>query len=74
MFLLLLTNFLDTFSVEGNDNYLIPKSFTRVYPYDGWFKIVQYINKQAATISNIVDQSWLFRYLRLTIFDYDSEK
>ena len=31
-------------------------------PATFWFKIVQYTDKQAATIENLVEQSWLCRY------------
>ena len=33
-----------------------------MHPETGWFEIVQYNDKQAATIPNLVDQTWLCRY------------
>ena len=39
-------------------------------PVTGWFEIVQYNDKQAATIENLVDQTWLCRYPRLKIIIY----
>ena len=38
----------------------------------GWFLVIQYRDKQAATIANLVEQTWLFRYLRPTMITYDS--
>ena len=36
----------------------------------GWFEIVQYNDKQAATIENLIEQKWLFRYPPPTIIMY----
>ena len=37
----------------------------------GWFEIVQYNDKQAATIENLVEQTWLCLYPRPMITTYD---
>ena len=39
-------------------------------PATGWFKIVQHHDKQAATISNMVEQTWLCKYPRPEIIMY----
>ena len=36
-----------------------------------WFEIVQYNNKQAAAISNLLGKTWLCRYPHLTIITHD---
>ena len=41
-----------------------------LYPAIGWFEIVQYNDKPAATIENLVDQTWLCRHPRPTIITY----
>ena len=38
----------------------------------GWFEIVSYNDKQAATIENLVGQTWLCRYPCQTIITYKS--
>ena len=40
-------------------------------PATGWFEIVWYNDKQAATIANLVAQTWLCRYPGPTIITYD---
>ena len=40
----------------------ILKDLTMIDPSTGWFEIVQYNNKQADTISNLVEKMWLCRY------------
>ena len=40
-------------------------------PEIGWFEIVQYSGKQADTIENLVEQTWLCRYTRPRIIKYD---
>ena len=42
-----------------------------VDPTASQFKIVQYIYKQSATVSNLVYQAWLYRYPSLTIIAYN---
>ena len=37
----------------------------------GWFEIVQYNYKEAATMANLVEKTWLCRYPRPTIIMYD---
>ena len=58
---------------EGHDDPLILKSLTMIYPATGWLKIVQYNNKQAATIANLVDQIWLCIYPRPTIITHERQ-
>ena len=40
-------------------------------PETGWFEIVCYNGKQAATIENLVEKIWLCRYPRATIITHD---
>ena len=40
-------------------------------PESGWFEILKYNDKHAATIENLVDQTWLCRYPRPTRIIYD---
>ena len=42
-----------------------------IYPATEWFEILQYNNKEAATIANLVKQTCLFRYPCPTIITYD---
>ena len=42
-----------------------------INPATGWFEIVQYNNKHAATIANLVEQTWLCSYPCPTIMTYD---
>ena len=56
---------------EVHDDPLILKALTMIDPATGWFEIVCYNDKQAATIANLVKQTWLYRYPRPTIITYD---
>ena len=47
------------------------KSLTMVDPETSWFEIIKYIGKQADIISNLVDKTWFWIYLRPTIIAYD---
>ena len=40
-------------------------------PATGWFEIVKYNYKQADTIDNPVEQTWLYRHPPHTIITYD---
>ena len=40
-------------------------------PATGWFEIVEYDDKKAATIADLVEQTWLARYPRPNIITYD---
>ena len=40
-------------------------------PETGWFEIIQYNDKQAATIENLVYKTWLCRYALPTIVTCD---
>ena len=42
-----------------------------IYLATGWFEILQYNDKQDATIENLFEQTWLCRYPRPTIIMYD---
>ena len=57
--------------IEGLDDLLMIKSLTMVDPTTRWFKIIKYRDKSESTIENIVDQTWLCRYPRPTIFTSD---
>ena len=56
---------------EGHDEPLVLKALTMIDPATGWFEIVQYSDKTAANIANLVEQTWLSRYPRPTIITYD---
>ena len=43
-------------------------------PVTGWFEIVQYDDKRAINISNLVENTWLSRYTRTTENTYDQGK
>ena len=47
---------------EDRDEPLILKALNVIYLATRWFEIVQYNDKYAATISNLVYQTWLCRY------------
>ena len=47
---------------EGHKKPFILKTLTILGLETGWFEIVQYNEKQAATIANLIEQKWLFRY------------
>ena len=40
-------------------------------PATGWFEILSYNDKYAATIEKLVEKNWLCRYPRPTIITYD---
>ena len=44
---------------ESHDHPIILKAITIIDPSTGWFEIVQYNDKQAATISTLLYQKWL---------------
>ena len=44
---------------------------TMVEPSTRWFEIVQYKDKQDATIENLVEKTWLCIYPCSTIITYD---
>ena len=56
---------------EGHDDLLILKSLTIIDQASGWFEIIQYKDKHAVTISNLVEKTCLCRYPRPTIIMYD---
>ena len=47
---------------EGHEEPLILRSLTMIYPITGWFKIVQYNDRKAAKISNLLYQAWICIY------------
>jgi len=47
------------------------KALTMIDPATGWFEIVQYDDKRAITIANLVEQQWLTRYPRPSLITYD---
>ena len=55
---------------EAHDDPLILKVLTMIDPETGWFEIVHYNDKQAATITNLLDQTFLCRYPHPTIITY----
>ena len=50
---------------------LILKAVTMIDPATGWFEVQEYKDKRAATIANIVEQTWYARYPWPTIITYD---
>ena len=69
----LLVDIIGSYKIRGEGQYnpLIIKALTMIEVITRWFKIIQYNDKQAATIENIVEQSWLYRYPRPEIITYD---
>ena len=45
--------------------------FTMINPVTGWSRITKYDDKLAITISNLVENTWLTRYLHPTEITYD---
>ena len=45
-----------------------------IYPVTGWFEIVQYSDKIALSIANLVESMWLSRYPIPTEIMYDQGK
>ena len=43
-------------------------------PVTGWFKVVQYDDKRATTIANLVENMWISRYPRPIEITYDQGK
>ena len=69
----LLVYLIDLYKIkrEGHDEPIILKSLTMIDSETWWFEIVQYNDKQAATIANIVKQTWLCRYPHPTIITHN---
>ena len=42
---------------------LILKFVTMIEPVTRWFEVTQYSNKKAMTITNLVETTWLVRYI-----------
>ena len=42
-----------------------------IYPVTGWFEIMQYNDKRAISIANLVETTWLSRYPRPIETTYD---
>ena len=53
---------------------LMLQAVTMINPATGWFEIVEYDNKRAAKIVDLVEQMWLARYPRPSIIMYDQGK
>ena len=68
---ILLVDLIGSYTIrrEVHDDPLILKASPMIDPKTGWFGIVKYNDKQSSTISNLVEQTWLCRYSRPTIFD-----
>ena len=50
---------------QGKKENLHLKAVAVIDPVTGWFEIVQYDDKRAITIANLVETKWLSRYPRL---------
>ena len=48
--------------IEGHDKSIIIKAKFTIDPVTGCFEIIQYKDKRADTIANLVDKTWLCRY------------
>ena len=55
---------------EISDKTIILKYLAIIHPATGWFEIVKYNDKHAATISNLLYQTWLCRYPLPMIITY----
>ena len=47
------------------------QALTMIDPATGWFEIVQYDDKRAITVANLVEQVWLSRYPWPSLITYD---
>ena len=56
---------------KGKKENLNLRSVTMIDPVTGWFKIIQYDDKRAIVIINIVKTTWLTIHLRPTEIMYD---
>ena len=56
---------------DSPEDPLIIKALNMIDPATKWFTIIEYNDKQAATIANLVEKIWLCRYPRPTIIMYD---
>ena len=50
------------FRLECHDNPFLLKVLTMIDLSTRWFEIVQYNDQQASKISNMVNQTWLWKY------------
>ena len=50
------------------------KVVTNIGPVTGWFEVVRYDNKISINIANLVETTWLSRYLIPIEITYDQEK
>ena len=57
--------------IDVNYGTIIIYALTMIYPKTGWLQIVQYNDKRAAIISNLVEKGWICRYPMTTIIKYD---
>ena len=60
--------------LKGKKDNLRLKSVTIINPVTGWFEIVQYDDKIAITIVNLVETTWQSRYPRPIEITYDQGK
>ena len=69
----LLVYLIDPYKIrrEGCDKPLILKALTMIDPKTGWLETVQYNDKKATTIANLVEKTWLYRYPGTTIITYN---
>ena len=71
----LVVNLIGPYKIERKGQTpLILQAATMIDPATGWFKIAEYNDKRAATIADLVEQSWLARYPRPSIITYDQGK
>ena len=47
------------------------KAVTMIDPATGWFEVVQYPDKKAITVANLIEQQWLTRYPWPSIMTYN---
>ena len=63
---------IDHYKIRRKGKYpLILKAITMIDPVTGWFEVVQYSNKKAMKIANLVETTWLVGYPWTAEITYD---
>ena len=56
---------------KGKKKLLKLQALTMIDPATGWFEIVEYNDKKSITIANLMEMTWLSRYPRPSLIQYD---
>mgnify|MGYP002063500018 FL=1 len=56
---------------KGKKKPLKLQALTMIDPATGWFEIVEYNDKKSITIANLMEMTWLSRYPRPSLIQYD---